>query len=140
MEFRDLTSDDYSQFLPLIQEFRPTVFTEAEFQETLEQIRIRGKVIVAVYEGELVGTATVLYEPKFIFNRCIYAHVEDVFVKAAYRRRHIGQQLIKHIIQDAKRMNCYKITLDCADSNIAFYESCHLEKRGNQMCQLLEHL
>ena len=140
MEFRDLTQEDYIQFLPLIQEFRPTIFTETEFRETLEQIRIRGKLIVAVHEGELVGCATVLYEPKFIFNRCIYAHVEDVCVKAAYRRRHIGQQLMAHIVQDAKRMNCYKITLDCADSNIKFYESCHLEKRGNQMCQLLEHL
>jgi glucosamine-phosphate N-acetyltransferase len=140
MEFRELTSDDYSQFFPLIQEFRPTTFTEAEFRETLEQIRIRGKIIVAEFGGELVGTATVLYEPKFIHNRCIYAHVEDVCVKATYRRQHIGQQLMAHIIQDAKRMNCYKITLDCADANVKFYESCRLERRGNQMCQLLEHL
>jgi glucosamine-phosphate N-acetyltransferase len=140
MEFRQLTIDDYAQFLPLIQEFRPTVFTEDEFKETLAQINVSGQIWVAVQDNNLIATATVLYEPKFIFNRCIYAHIEDVCVKAAYRRQRIGQRLMAHIVSEAKHRNCYKLTLDCADTNVAFYESCGLERRGNQMCQLLENL
>lgn len=140
MNIRELNINDYIQFLPLIQEFRPTFFTEDTFHKTLQQINAFGKIFVAEKGGELVGTATVLYEPKFINNCCIYAHVEDVCVKEAYRRQRIGQQLITHIIQEAKRLGCYKITLDCADTNIAFYESCGLERRGNQMCQLIENL
>ncbi len=140
MEFRQLTPNDYAQFLPLIQEFRHTVFTEDEFKETLTQINARGQIWVAVQDNNLIATATVLYEPKFIFNRAIYAHIEDVCVKTAYRRQHIGQRLMTHVIQEAKRNQCYKITLDCADTNIAFYESCGLERRGNQMCQLIDNL
>jgi glucosamine-phosphate N-acetyltransferase len=140
MEFRQLHISDYNEFLPLIQEFRPTSFTEEEFRETLAQIEKCGAIWVAVKGTELVATATILYEPKFIYNRCVYAHIEDVCVKAAYRRQHIGQQLIATLIEDAKRKQCYKITLDCSDANIPFYESCGFTRRGNQMCELLENL
>jgi len=113
------------------------MFTEDEYKHTLAQINVCGAIWIALQNGSMVGCATILYEPKFIFNRCTYAHIEDVCVKAAYRRQGIGQQLVRHVIQEAKRAGCYKLTLDCADTNVPFYVACGLEKRGNQMCQLL---
>jgi glucosamine-phosphate N-acetyltransferase len=133
--FRILSLDDYQEYLGLINEFRPTSFTFEQFREILPTIQRSGNIWVYEEDGKLLATATVIYEHKFIMNTCIYAHVEDVCVRSSHRRRGIGQQLMRHIM-DVSR-HCYKITLDCADSNVAFYQSCGLERRGNQMCQLL---
>lgn len=133
--FRVISLDDYEKYKVLINEFRPTSFTYDQFVNTLSKIQRSGNIWVYEENGELLATATVIYEHKFIMNTCIYAHVEDVCVKSSHRRNGIGKRLIKHIIDISR--HCYKITLDCADSNVAFYESCGLEKRGNQMCQLL---
>jgi len=133
--FRVLSLTDYEDYHCLINEFRPTSFTFEQFAEILHTIQKSGNIWVYEEEGTLLATATVIYEHKFIMNTCIYAHVEDVCVRSSHRRRGIGQRMIRHII-DVSR-HCYKITLDCADSNVAFYQSCGLERRGNQMCQLL---
>jgi len=133
--FRVLSLADYREYLELINEFRPTSFTVEQFEKTLAAIQRSGNIWVYEENGQLLATATVIYEHKFIMNTCVYAHVEDVCVRSSHRRKGIGQRLMRHII-DVSR-HCYKITLDCADSNVAFYQSCGLERRGNQMCQLL---
>lgn len=133
--FRLLSLDDYQEYQSLINEFRPTSFTFEQFTEILGTIQRSGNIWVYEEDGKLLATATVIYEHKFIMNTCLYAHVEDVCVRSSHRRKGIGQRLMRHIM-DVSRY-CYKITLDCADSNVAFYQSCGLERRGNQMCQLL---
>jgi glucosamine-phosphate N-acetyltransferase len=133
--FRILSLDDYQEYLGLINEFRPTSFTFEQFTEILPTIQRSGNIWVYEEDGKLLATATVIYEHKLIMNTCVYAHEEDVCVRSSHRRRGIGQQLMRHIM-DVSR-HCYKITLNCADSNVAFYQSCGLERRGNQMCQLL---
>ena len=89
------------------------------------------------HNSELIGTATIIYERKFIFNRCILAHIEDVCVKESYRRKGIGRLLIQKLMDEAKEKKCYKITLDCASHNIPFYTACGLDTRGTQMTCLL---
>ena len=138
MSFRLLTDSDYKQYFNLINEFRQTTFTKEMFINILYLISKNSEIWVYEKDGELLATGTIIYEHKFIFNTCIYAHIEDVCVKASYRRQGLGKLLVKHLIDKAR--HCYKITLSCADDNILFYESCGLEKRGNQMCQLLVNL
>jgi glucosamine-phosphate N-acetyltransferase len=138
MSFRQLTDSDYIKYLDLINEFRATAFTEEMFINTLKNATKNSAIWIYEKNGEFLATGTIIYEYKFLFNTCIYAHIEDVCVRASHRRQGLGKCLIKHLIDQAR--HCYKITLDCADTNIAFYESCGLERRGNQMCQLLSNL
>lgn len=138
MSFRKLTSNDYLKYLNLINEFRPTQFTEEQFVTTFDTIQKSSAIWVYEDNGVLLATGTIIYEHKFIGNVCIYAHIEDVCVRATHRRQGLGKQLIQHLISQAR--HCYKITLDCADENMKFYESCGLERRGNQMCQLIQNL
>ena len=138
MTFRQLTSDDYTEYLELINEFRITKFTEDQFKQTLQ--RIQASSVIYVYEeaGKLLATGTIIYEYKFIFNTCVYANIEDICVRKSYRRQGLGKRLMQYLINQSR--HCYKITLVCADDNIKFYESCGLTYRGNQMCQLLTNL
>ncbi len=137
---RKLTENDYVEFYPLINEFRHTEFTENDFKNTLQYINNFGEIWVAEYNGELIGTATVIFEKKFIFNLATLAHIEDVCVKKDYRRMGLGKKLVQKLIERAKETKCYKITLDCSDENMNFYKACGFSKRGNQMAELCEYL
>jgi glucosamine-phosphate N-acetyltransferase len=130
---RPLTTNDYTSFLALISQFRPTTFTKEQFCEALARISLSSEIYVIEQDGSLVATATVMYETKYIFNICTLAHVEDVCVAETERGKGLGKELMRHIVAIAKSKGCYKVTLDCADSNVDFYTTCNFEKRGHQM-------
>jgi glucosamine-phosphate N-acetyltransferase len=131
--YRKLTIDDYQSFLLLIKDFRATTFTEEMFVENLNKIMHSSDIYVVEYQNQLIATGTIIYETKFIFNICTLAHIEDICVKIEYRNQSLGKYIVNKLVNIAKENKCYKVTLDCADTNIAFYEKCNFEKRGNQM-------
>ena len=140
MEIRHLTKGDYEAYLPLINEFRPTVFSRAQFESVLDYIGQVGEIWIGTLGDQIVATATILYERKLIFNISTVAHIEDVCVSESQRKKGFGKQLIHHLFEMARSKDCYKVTLDCVDSNVPFYTSCGLQRRGNQMCELIANL
>lgn len=138
MIIRKLTANDQDAFLELINDFRPTHFTENQFCKMLEVISHTSDIYVIEHENKLIATATLIFEHKFIFNLCTLAHVEDVCVKKEIRGSGLGMKIVQHCVEVAKDRGAYKITLDCASSNIPFYEKCGFETRGTQMTILLK--
>lgn len=137
MPIRRLGQDDYDEYLSLIREFRDTQFSESEFRETLGSLPDTHHIWVYAENDRLLGTITVLYERKFIFNRCWFAHIEDVCVRTDARHKRIGSQLLNHVVDDATRRGCMKATLVCNESVAPFYLSNSFEKRGVQCSRLL---
>ena len=135
MTFRLLNTNDYAAYLELINEFRPTQFTEKQFKETLEDIQWLNAIWVYEDNQALLATGTIFYERKFIHNICVYAHIEDVCVKKLHRGNGLGKRLIAHLISQAN--HCHKINLNCAENTVKFYESCGFERKGNQMSLLV---
>lgn len=133
---RPLQESDYEKFLFLISQFRETTFSYTMFCEQLQMIRKWGTIWVLFEEDEMVATATMYLEPKFIFNCVKLAHVEDVCVDSRFRRKGYGKQLMHFLYETAVKEGAYKITLDCNNVNIDFYRMCGYEIRGNQMSQL----
>lgn len=72
-------------------------------------------------KGQVIGAATLVIEQKFIHNCAVRGRLEDVVVSDDYRGKQLGKLLIAVITLLAKRLNCYKITLDCKDVMIPFY-------------------
>lgn len=79
-------------------------------------------IYVAEDNGKIVGCATLLVERKFLHGGCIAAHVEDVATHKDHQGKGIGSLLQRHLIEEAKRLGCYKILLDCKENLIPFYE------------------
>lgn len=131
--FRKLSVDDYHPFLELIRDFRDTTFTEDEFIYHFHKIKHNSDIYVVERDNKLIATGTIIYETKFIFNICTLAHIEDICVKVEHRNNGLGKYMLSKLIDVAKENKCYKVTLDCSDTNVAFYEKCNFEKRGNQM-------
>lgn len=134
---RLLNKDDYLQYYPLINEFRQTVFSEEQFREYIETLPSNIHIYVLVYKEKIVATTTVIYEPKLIFNLCKFAHIEDVCVLKEYQKNGYGSILLQYVIEQAKKENCYKVTLVCNESVLPFYLKNKFDKRGVQCSMLL---
>ena len=72
---------------------------------------------------KIVGTTTLLVEPKFINKGMRVGYIEDVSVRKGYEGLGIGSQLINYATTDAISVeNCKKVLLYCSESTRAFYE------------------
>src|SRR5215203_13049 len=70
----------------------------------------------------VVGTTTLLVEPKFIFKGGRVGHIEDVSIRRGYENMGLGRRLVSHATQVAKEIGCVKIVLDCSEETMPFYE------------------
>lgn len=140
LRLRPLHEDDWHKgFLTLLAQL--TVVGEvskSEFRERFQLIQDKQPdYYIAVIEDEenhkLAASATVFLEYKFIRGCGKTAHIEDVVVDKEYRGQKLGQRLIEALIAYADSQGCYKVILDCADSNIAFYEKSGFKKKEEQM-------
>jgi glucosamine-phosphate N-acetyltransferase len=89
--------------------------------------------------SELVlGTVTLLVEPKFIFNGGRVGHIEDVSIRRGYEGKGLGRKLISHATRVAKEMGCVKMVLDCSEQTMPFYEKLGYSYQDNCMKKLLQ--
>ncbi len=90
-------------------------------------------VAVAVIEGKIVGSTTLLIETKFIHNGGKVGHIEDVVVDKEYQRKGIGEKIITYLLRYAKDQGCYKTILDCVDDVKPFYEKLGFKHNANAL-------
>lgn len=90
-------------------------------------------VFVAILEGKVVGSTTLLIEPKFIHNGGLVGHIEDVVVNKEFQGQKIGEKLILASLDYAKNAGCYKTILDCLDDVQQFYEKLGFKFHSNAM-------
>lgn len=113
----------------------PTLSRE-QFDRLLQQQRDIGMQLTLVAENSsnrVLGSASVMIEPKFIRAGRPCAHIEDVVVDASLRGSGIGRQLIQRLVSFAKQKGCYKVILDCMNENVPFYHKCGFQSKGTQM-------
>lgn len=72
--------------------------------------------------GQIVATATLITEHKFIHSCAKRGRVEEVVVSDVCRGKQLGKLLVSALTLLSKKLNCYKITLECAPNNVAFYQ------------------
>ena len=131
-------TDYYKQYFELLQQLTTinsseiSKITYDHFIDNLNDTHII-YVIEDITTKIVIGTITMLIEPKIIHNMGKVAHIEDVVVHSQYRGQQLGKLLIDTVITVANDLNCYKIILDCSDNNIGFYEKCGFNYKCNQM-------
>ena len=64
---------------------------------------------------QVVGAATLVVEQKFIHGCSQVGRVEDVVVSDKYRGRQLGKLMVSVAIIMARKLDCYKVTLNCTD-------------------------
>ena len=98
---------------------------DMSYEEALKvfQSRLRAgqRTYVAKIDDRVVGTATLLVERKFIHHGGLVGHIEDVSVHKEFQRRGIGTALVRHITEEARKLGCYKVILNCFEHVAPFY-------------------
>ena len=134
---RELKEDDIQKgFLKTLDTLRKTSsITQEKALEIFKEIKINPKhiIIIAELNGEIIGTTTLLVEPKFIHQGGKVGHIEDVVVRKEFQGRKIGQKIIKFVLQIAKNQGCYKTILDCSDDVKSFYEEIGFKQHSNEL-------
>jgi len=74
----------------------------------------RRELLVAEYDGEVVGTVALFIIPNLSHGATPYALVENLVVNHKYRRKGIGKKLMEYTIVRAKQEGCHRIEL-CSD-------------------------
>lgn len=133
------TSNDYESYVQLYRE-NGSSFTYEQFTKCYNEVHNREESGVWILErnNQIIGTATLILETKFIHNISRIAHIEDMFISKDYRHLGCGKILIEHLIEKADSLGCYKIICVCRDKIIPFYEKCGMNVRGAFMCKLLK--
>ena len=109
------------------------------FYDKINNINKMGIIIVCILRiGDdiiIIGTGTLIKEPKIIHGGKSVGHIEDIVVHPLYRNKHIAQTILNKLIEYGS--DCYKIILDCNPSLEPFYEKAGFNKK---CIQLTKHL
>jgi glucosamine-phosphate N-acetyltransferase len=134
---RELEEKDIKNgFLTTLDVLRETSsMSEGKALEIFKKIKSNPKhiIIIAEVEGRVIGSTTLLIEPKFIHQGGVVGHIEDVVVDKKFQGKKIGEKIITHVLEIAKNHGCYKTILDCSDSVKPFYEKLGFKYNSNEL-------
>ncbi|XP_077568714.1 glucosamine 6-phosphate N-acetyltransferase [Stigmatopora nigra] len=125
---RPLCTADFNRgFVKVLSQLTETGDITAElFIKKFEHMKKTGDYYVVVLEdtnlGQIVATATLITEHKFIHSCAKRGRVEEVVVSDVCRGKQLGKLLMSTLVILSKKLGCYKITLECAPKNVAFYQ------------------
>jgi len=135
---KELIEDIKSQYLYLLSLLTETqVITTKEFIHQIIKISEIGEIIIC-YSNEtpkisILGSGTIIYEPKIIHGCKNVGHIEDIVVHDKYRAHGIAKKILEKLIDSAENKNCYKVILDCKKDLIPFYEKIGFKQNNFQM-------
>lgn len=127
----------YLELLAQLTVVEPVSLTE--WQRRYSEIGDHPQYTLLVVEdtsaGRVVAAGTLLIELKFIRGCGSVGHIEDVVVDASCRGLKLGQRVVSALVDAARADGCYKVILDCAESNADFYAKSGFQRKEVQMVQ-----
>ncbi|KAF3765191.1 acyl-CoA N-acyltransferase [Cryphonectria parasitica EP155] len=115
--------------------------TEAEWDERyteMERAAATYYLLVIEYQDRIVGTGSLVVERKFIHNRGLVGHVEEIAIAKEHQGKGLGLKMIQAIDSVGKSVGCYKNILNCGPQNEPFYAKCGYDNSGTEMSHYFE--
>ncbi len=132
-------TDLKNQYIGLMSELTKCESLDDEtFYQKIKQIDSMGAIIIGYVLTEnnfieIVGSGTIIIEPKIIRGGKYVGHIEDIVVKSSFRGKKISQSILNKLKDFASNKNCYKVILDCDEKVCPVYQSNGFEIKGVQM-------
>jgi glucosamine-phosphate N-acetyltransferase len=135
----ELIEDIKSQYLHLLSfltETKPIL--REEFIRQIIKISEIGDIMICYLKDSerkitILGSGTIIYEPKIIHGCKNVGHIEDIVVHENYRGQGIAQKILVKLTNNANYQNCYKVILDCKNELVPFYEKMGFIQNNYQM-------
>ena len=123
-----------NQYISLLSQLTTVEDMSVEmFEDSIKKISKMGDIVVCVESEQIVGTGTIIYEPKITHGGKYVGHIEDIVVDEPHRGYQIATEIIKKLTESAKINNCYKVILDCSPEIEKYYERRGFTKKGAYM-------
>jgi glucosamine-phosphate N-acetyltransferase len=125
------------QYIHLLSHLTSTYdLTFDTFNNNIKKISNMGLILVCIIREKedllLVGTGTIIIEPKIIHGGKSVGHIEDVVVHPFYRGKGIAQSILNMLVEYSKE-SCYKVILNCNPNMEQFYKRVGFDKKCIQM-------
>ena len=94
------------------------------------------EAVLAEEGGVIVGLGVIFYYrsvPSLLNPTGFNGYITNLFVEEAFRRRGIGRELAKRLINKAAGRNCYIITLHASELGKPLYQSLGFHAIANSM-------
>lgn len=115
-------ADIHRGFLETLSALSPPGLTPDEAEALLhDPLRANTTTWVALADGRVAGTVSLVLERKFTHRGGLVGHIEDVAVHPEFRHGRVGSRLVAHATKEAVRLGCYKVVLNCHDAVQSFY-------------------
>ena len=125
---------DLLKYLTIVEDM-----SDDSFINKINEISKTGDIIIC-YNRDIenqniviIGSGTIIYEPKIIHGGRYVGHIEDIVINKTYRSFGIAKKILEILVSLGNKKNCYKIILDCKDNLIDFYKKNHFKNTGQQM-------
>uniref|UniRef100_A0A6C0JLA4 N-acetyltransferase domain-containing protein n=1 Tax=viral metagenome TaxID=1070528 RepID=A0A6C0JLA4_9ZZZZ len=124
-----------SQYLQLLSFLTNTeTMSNEDFYKKVCEISKLGTIVVCYIKPDIIiGTGTIMIEPKIIHGGKYVGHIEDVVVHPLYRNKKVAKGIISKLVSHGNKCNCYKIILDCNSNLQSFYEKLGFQNKNIQM-------
>jgi len=95
-------------------------------------------VVEDLSDARVCAAGTLVVENKFIHKCGRVGHLEDVVVHVGLRGKGLGSRIVERVLAVARQRGCYKVIVDCAERNVAFYEKCGFSRKDVQMARYFQ--
>ena len=92
--------------------------------------------LVAILENQIVGYGSIVIERKIRGGKA--GHIEDIVSHSLFRKKGIGRAILDALFDIAKLNDCYKVSLQCKEYNIEFYEKFGFHVDGVAMKNIIK--
>jgi len=128
LKIRPLSRQDYDRgFLQLLAELTTVGDISIDaWNARFDELKASANTyLITVIEdtllNKIIGATTLVIEKKFIHECGMVGRVEDVVVSNEYRGRQLGKLAVGVMQPLAKKLGCYKVTLNCTDDMVKYY-------------------
>jgi len=136
---RPIASDDYHKgYFNLVSETTDTSIADSTEQKFQEYFHILEKkagsyyVVVIEHTGVIIAACTLISEQKFIHETALRGRIESLHVLSKFANKGYDALLIETLTLFAKRVGCYKTTLNAKQDLVEFYKNFNYVEEAHQ--------
>jgi glucosamine-phosphate N-acetyltransferase len=135
LELRPLEQGDFKRgFLETLANLTEVGLTQEEAIHIWRGRNAAGvRTVVAVENNQVIATASLILEHKFLHRGGTIGHIEDVATHPDHQGKGAGSAVVRALVELARQSGCYKVILSCNDQNLAFYSKVGFRRHDNGM-------
>uniref|UniRef100_A0A1I7U3N9 glucosamine-phosphate N-acetyltransferase n=1 Tax=Caenorhabditis tropicalis TaxID=1561998 RepID=A0A1I7U3N9_9PELO len=137
--------DDMDQYLKLLEQLTSVGYlSKNDFEQRFATMKTAESYFIVILEdiasSKIIGAASLVTETKYNLNCELRGRVEDVVVDESQRGKKLGVLLNKILVEMAKKLGVFKLSLECKTELIPFYEKFGYKESLKFMAQRFDNV